>query len=74
MKPKLLFDSGNKFKTIALRLGDNYTMECPFENFVRFEWFKDTELFDSQLLTIDLKNVSLRDKGKFNITKLNQKI
>lgn len=50
-------------ETILIRLGENITLMCPFENFAQFQWFKDSIPFNNETINIDIRNISRTDQG-----------
>lgn len=64
-KPKLSTHSDQKHsKSMLVRLGENITLMCPFENFDNFEWYKDSSVaFNNKTINIEIYNISLNDQG-----------
>lgn len=54
---------GEQNATNLIRLGTDFTLMCPFENFDQLKWFKNSIDLQSSQLNINLENISLADEG-----------
>lgn len=46
-----------------VKVGDNITFTCPFQNFDHFEWLKGGVPYDDSTLHVELLNISSVDEG-----------
>lgn len=67
--PKKLKDETSE--AMDIRLGDDVTLACPFENVDHFEWLKDGELLNNQTYNLTFVNVSAAYGGNhFNKSRM----
>lgn len=63
-KPRFSINTNQKSSNpMLIRLGENVTLMCPFENFDRFQWYKDEVPFDNKTINVAIHNISRNDQG-----------
>lgn len=50
-------------QTKLVRLGENVTLMSPFENFDKFQWYKNSVAFNNQAINVQIHNVSRANQG-----------
>lgn len=61
-----MIDTEEYFETEHIRVGDNLTLPCPFENFDTLKWYRKGKFFNNQSTVIQINNMSTLDAGKLN--------